>query len=77
MPTIQKTLKILEFIKTYQAGHYQAPTLREIGEEFHLKSVASVHRHLSIMQRRGWIKRAPYDRTIKIIKESRRAASDA
>lgn len=74
MPTIQKTLKILEYIRSYQAEHRHAPTLRTIGDMFDMSSTASAHRHLEIMQRRGWIKRAPYNRSIEILKDERKAA---
>lgn len=74
MPTIQKTLKILEFIRVYQLANLQAPTLRCIGDRFGMRSVASAHRHIAIMQSRGWIKRAPYDRNVYVIKQERRAA---
>lgn len=74
MPTIQKTLKILEFIRVYQEANRQAPTLRKIADRFEMSSIASAHRHLEIMQDRGWIKRAPYNRRIEILKDERRAA---
>jgi SOS-response transcriptional repressor LexA len=74
MPTIQKTLKILEFIRSYQAEHLKAPPMRVIGEQFGMTSTASVQHHIDTMKRRGWIKRKHYDRTIQVIKEERKAA---
>jgi SOS-response transcriptional repressor LexA len=74
MPTIQKTLKILEFIRTYQIEHLKAPAMRVIGKHFGMRSTASVSWHIDLMKSRGWIKRAPYDRNIQVIKEERKAA---
>jgi hypothetical protein len=74
MPTIQKTLEILDFIRVYQVEHLKAPPMRIIGIRFGMRSVASVSYHLTNMKRRGWIKRAPYDRTIQIIKHEQKAA---
>jgi SOS-response transcriptional repressor LexA len=74
MPSIQKTLKILEFIRTYQTENRRAPTLEEIGHKFEMRSLAGVQHHINEMRRRGWIKRTHYSRTIEIVKEKRRAA---
>jgi SOS-response transcriptional repressor LexA len=75
MPTIQKTLKILGFIEAYQSVHSQAPTLRTVADKFGLRSVGSIHRHIAIMQSRGWVNRPRYQRWIEIVTpEHRRAA---
>jgi repressor LexA len=75
MPTIRKTLLILEYIRHYEQENDFAPTLKTIGDKFGMRSPASVHRHLQVMQSRGWIKRAPYDRRIEILKQEHRKAA--
>lgn len=75
MPSIKKTLLILEFIRWYIRKYRMAPTIREIGEQFHMRSSASVHRHLCILQCRGWIRRERYAmRGIEIVEQEKRAA---
>jgi SOS-response transcriptional repressor LexA len=59
MPTINKTLRIFEFIKRYTASNKQAPTMAEIGRQFDMRSSASVHQQLTKMESRGWIYRIP------------------
>lgn len=73
MPTIQKTLRMLDFIKRYQTEHLVAPTMVKLGEEFGMRSTASVHRHLKIMESRGMIKRERYGRYIWIVERERAA----
>jgi SOS-response transcriptional repressor LexA len=74
MPTIQKTRKMFVFVSVYVETYRRAPTLRRIADEFGLRSTGGVHRHLNTMKSLGWIKRAPYDRNIQVIKEERKAA---
>lgn len=71
MPTIQKTLRILEFIRAYKQLNRQSPTIKEIGLHFGFRSSASVHSHLSEMQRRGWITRSRRWRGIQIVEQER------
>lgn len=73
MPTIQKTLRILGFIQQYQREHLVAPTMVEIGRQFGMRSTASVHRHIKIMESRGMIKRERYGRYIWIVEQDRAA----
>lgn len=75
MPTIRKTIQILEYIRGYQQEHDFAPTMRMIGNQFGFRSVASAHRHLELMKGRGWIKRAPYERRIEILKPEMKIAA--
>lgn len=75
MPTIQKTLKILEFIRNYQSLNSVAPTIAEICKQFDMTSTSSVHRHLKILQERGWIRRQRYSRLIQIIEQEQKNAA--
>lgn len=75
MPTIQKTLRILEFIRNYQISNSVAPTIAEIGKHFDMSSTSSVHRHLKILQERGWIRRQRYSRLIQIVEQEHENAA--
>jgi SOS-response transcriptional repressor LexA len=74
MPTINKTLRIFEFIKRYMASNKQAPTMAEIGRHFDMSSSASVHQQLKKMESLGWIRRSNKNRGIEIIEQQTKAA---
>jgi SOS-response transcriptional repressor LexA len=59
MPTIQKTIRIFEFIKRYHASNGVAPTMAEIARQFQFNSITSVVNHLKKMEDQGWIRRTP------------------
>ena len=48
---------ILTFITEYSERQGYAPTLQEIGERFGLSSVATVHKHVSHLVDKGFLKR--------------------
>lgn len=75
MPTIQKTLQILEFIRNYQLENSKPPTIAEIGAHFEMSSTSSVHRHLRILQQRGFIRRQRYSRFIQIVEREQKNAA--
>jgi len=49
--------EILDYIEDHIRRRGYAPTLEEIGRHFRLESVATVHKHLSNLQRKGAIRR--------------------
>ena len=49
--------EIWEYLESYGAEHGYAPTLEEIGAHFGLSSLATVHKHLSNLERKGVIAR--------------------
>jgi repressor LexA len=49
--------EIWDYLEDYIAAHGYAPTLEEIGEHFSLSSLATVHKHLSNLERKGVIAR--------------------
>jgi repressor LexA len=73
MPTINKTLRIFEFIKRYTASNKRAPTMAEIGRQFDMSSSASVHGQLKKMETRGWIRRSNKNRGIEIVEQTKAA----
>jgi repressor LexA len=74
MPTIQKTIRIYEFIKGYIASNGEAPTFREIGDRFDMSSSGSVSYQLSKMEDMGWIIRVPnINRGIRLVDHKKAA----
>ena len=56
-PLTKRQHEIYDFIKVYRSNFGYAPTLEEIKHHFQLRSVATVHKHLSYLERKGFIKR--------------------
>lgn len=57
----QKQQRILDFIKRYAQGNYNTtPTIAEIGRQFQMRSPASVHQVLQILEQQGLISRIPH-----------------
>ncbi len=48
---------ILDAVQQYIAETGQPPTLQEIARRCHLSSLATVHRHLALLQERGFLRR--------------------
>jgi repressor LexA len=51
--------RILDYITNYIAANHEPPTMAEIGRQFGMTSLASVHNVLSILEREGLIRRIP------------------
>ncbi|MBL8983500.1 MAG: transcriptional repressor LexA [Gemmatimonadetes bacterium] len=58
MPLTKRQREILTFLETYSARHGYAPSFEEIAEEFSYNSLATVHEHLSNLERKGYIRRS-------------------
>ena len=54
-----KRLQILNFIADSQRDRGYPPSVREIGEAVGLASSATVHTHLAVLQREGYLSRDP------------------
>jgi repressor LexA len=54
-----KRLQILNFIADRQRDRGYPPSVREIGEAVGLTSSATVHTHLAVLQREGYLSRDP------------------
>lgn len=50
--------EIFEFVKSFVAARGYAPSLEEIGANFRLRSVATVHRHVQLLSEKGFLKKA-------------------
>jgi repressor LexA len=51
--------ELLDYLTGYIEQHGYAPTLEEIGRNFALGSLATVHKHLQNLERKGHIRRLP------------------
>ncbi len=62
--------RIFEYITNYFDTNQEPPTMAEIGRQFGMTSLASVHNVLSILEREGLIRRIPnVSRGIELIKK--------
>ena len=60
--------ELLDFLTNYIREYGYAPTLEEIGENFGLTSLATVHKHLSNLESKGLIRRRPgQSRAVEIV----------
>src|SRR5512142_560319 len=58
LPLTKRQREILDFLNEFIQQHGYAPSLEEIGRRFGLSSLATVHKHLTNLQDKGFIKRA-------------------
>ncbi len=57
-PLTKRQREILDYLNEFIEHHGYAPSLEEIGRRFGLSSLATVHKHLTNLQEKGFIKRA-------------------
>ncbi len=57
MSLTRRQAEILEFIRDHRQEHGYAPTLQEIGQRFGLSSPATVHKHVSHLVSKGYLRR--------------------
>ena len=58
MPLTKRQREILSYLTTYSEENGYAPSFEEIANAFNYTSLATVHEHLSNLQRKGYIKRS-------------------
>ena len=58
MPLTKRQREILTYLGNYSENNGYAPSFEEIAEEFNYNSLATVHEHLSNLERKGYIRRA-------------------
>ena len=58
MPLTKRQREILTFLGSYSERHGYAPSFEEIAETFNYNSLATVHEHLTNLERKGYIKRS-------------------
>jgi repressor LexA len=57
-PLTKRQREILDFLNEFIEQNGYAPSLEEVGRRFGLSSLATVHKHLTNLQEKGFIKRA-------------------
>ena len=57
-PLTKRQREILDYLDDFIQQHGYAPSLEEIGRRFGLSSLATVHKHLTNLQEKGFIRRA-------------------
>lgn len=58
MPLTKRQREILTYLDTYAERNGYAPSFEEIAEHFNYNSLATVHEHLSNLERKKYIKRS-------------------
>jgi len=58
MPLTKRQREILNYLANYTEQNGYAPSFEEIAEQFRYSSLATVHEHLSNLERKGYIKRS-------------------
>ena len=58
MPLTKRQREILNYLTIYSERNGYAPSFEEIAENFSYNSLATVHEHLSNLERKGFIKRS-------------------
>jgi repressor LexA len=58
LPLTKRQREILDYLNEFIPQHGYAPSLEEIGRRFNLSSLATVHKHLTNLQEKGFIRRA-------------------
>lgn len=54
-----KQERIFNFIRRYSESNKETPTISEIGQQFQMRSPASVHKNLTALEREGLITKVP------------------
>ncbi|MFQ5704264.1 MAG: transcriptional repressor LexA [Gemmatimonadales bacterium] len=76
MTLTRRQKQILDYVETYIREQGYAPSFEEIAAEFHFASLATVHEHLTNLERKGYIRRAHNEsRAIELIPKPGYAAA--
>ncbi len=68
MPLTKRQSEILNYLQTYIRDHGYAPSFEEIAENFEFQSLATVHEHLTNLERKGYIHRTHNEsRSIEVL----------
>lgn len=74
MTLTKRQKEILDFIEEGVRESGYAPTLQEIGDHFGLKSLATVHKHVSNLESKGLIRRKwNHSRAIELVQARKRS----
>jgi repressor LexA len=69
MPLTRRQKELLDYLERYIATHGYAPSFEEIADAFGYASLATVHEHLSNLERKGYIRKAYNEsRSIELVR---------
>ncbi len=57
-PLTRRQREILDYLQEFIQQHGYAPSLEEVGRRFSLSSLATVHKHLTNLEEKGFIRRS-------------------
>ena len=76
MPLTRRQKQILDFLEAYIGEHGYAPSFEEIAAQFTFRSLATVHEHLTNLERKGFIRRTHNEsRSIELVPRPGEAAA--
>ncbi|HEX9580398.1 MAG TPA: transcriptional repressor LexA [Gemmatimonadales bacterium] len=76
MPLTKRQKQILDYLESYIETNGYAPSFEEIAEHFQFGSLATVHEHLTNLERKGYITRTPNEsRSIEVLPKPGRSGA--
>ncbi len=70
MALTRRQKQVFDFIGEFIGAHGYSPSLEEIGQHFGLSSVATVHKHVTNLVRKGLLRRSwNQNRSIEVVRE--------
>lgn len=76
MPLTKRQKEILDYIERFIVDRGYAPSFEEIAESFGYSSLATVHEHLSNLERKGYIRKSYNEsRSIELVSQGGAAAA--
>src|SRR5215469_9748749 len=68
MPLTKRQKEVLDYLVAFETKHGYAPSFEEIGKGMKLTSLATVHKHVSTLEKKGFIRRGyNQSRSIEIL----------
>src|SRR5689334_21658456 len=68
MPLTKRQKEVLDYLVAFETKHGYAPSFEEIGKGMKLTSLATVHKHITTLEKKGFIRRGyNQSRSIEIV----------
>src|ERR1700687_4253714 len=68
MALTKRQKEVLDYLVNFETRHGYAPSFEEIGKGMKLSSLATVHKHISTLEKKGFIRRGyNQSRSIEIV----------
>jgi repressor LexA len=68
MALTKRQKEVLDYLVSFETRHGYAPSFEEIGKGMKLTSLATVHKHISTLEKKGFIRRGyNQSRSIEIV----------